>query len=294
MNICAAGDVHGRIDKFYRSIKKFESELKINFDAVLQVGDFGIWIDENYHDGVTKFHSRSGTGDFPAWYREKKSVPVKTYFVNGNNEDFNFLNSVKLSGDFEILKNLFYIPNGTVAEIEIKMNAKKEKAENGNGGKISGDGVNNGKECLIVAGIGGKYDPEHFGHNEADRYYTKREIDNLLRYADENKGKEDKSIDIFISHDAPEGVLIEDNDKNRYYPKAVGLREVILKIKPKMVFFGHHHGICKSEIEGIPVYGLNVLGKKRALLSTVMKYEQKKGNTDKYKGSKYFEKPIFK
>jgi hypothetical protein len=92
----------------------------------------------------------------------------------------------------------------------------------------------------------------------------------------------------------PEGVLIEDNDKNRYYPKAVGLRDVILKIKPKMVFFGHHHGICKSEIEGIPVYGLNVLGKKGALLSTVMKCEPKKGKADKYKGAKYFEEPVIK
>ena len=278
MNICAAGDVHGRIDKFYGCIKKFESELETNFDVILQVGDFGIWINADYHDGVTKFHS--GTGDFPAWYREKKAVPVKTYFVNGNNEDFNFLNSVKLSGNFEVLKNLFYIPNGTVAEIEAE--------------------TSTGKERLIVAGIGGKYDPEHFGHNESDRYYTKPEIDNLLRYADENKGKEGKSIDIFISHDSPEGVLIEDNDNNRYYPKAVGLREVILKIKPKMVFFGHHHGICKSDIEGIPVYGLNILGKKGALLSTVMKYEKRiirtqgKGNTDKYREVKYFEKPVIK
>ncbi len=139
MNICAAGDVHGRIDKFYGCIKKFESELKINFDVVLQVGDFGIWTDENYHDGITKFHK--GTGDFPVWYREKKPVPVKTFFVNGNNEDFNFLNSIKLSGDFEILKNLYYIPNGQVVEIKINI------------------------ERLIVAGVGGKYDPEHFGHN---------------------------------------------------------------------------------------------------------------------------------
>ena len=92
-----------------------------------------------------------------------------------------------------------------------------------------------------------------------------------MRYADENKGKEGKSIDIFISHDAPEGVLIEDNDKNRYYPKAAGLRELILKIKPKMVFFGHHHGICKSEIEGIPVYGLNVLGEKDSLFGFKIK-----------------------
>ncbi len=271
MNICAAGDIHGRIDKFYDCVKKFESELKINFDVILQVGDFGIWIDADYHDGITKFHS--GMGDFPRWYREKKSVPVITYFVNGNNEDFNFLSSVKLSGDLEIIKNLFYIPNGNVAKINID------------------DGQ------LIVAGIGGKYDPEHFNYKEADRYYTKSEIDDLLRYAEENKGREDKNIDIFISHDAPEGVLIEDNDKNRYYPKTAGLRDLILEIKPKMVFFGHHHGICKSEIEGIPVYGLNVLTRKGSLLSTVMKY--KAANNTKDGGGisntlKYFEIPVVK
>lgn len=275
MNICVAGDVHGRIDKFYGCVKKFETELKINFDVILQVGDFGVWIDADYHDGVTKFHA--GTGDFPIWYREKRSAPVKTYFINGNNEDFNFLGSIKLSGDFEIIKNLFYIPNGTVAEFS-----------------SSSCG---GKERLIIAGIGGKYDPEHFNRNEADRYYTKSEIDNLLRYAAENRGNEDKSIDIFISHDAPEGVLIEDNDKNRYYPKAVGLRDLILKIKPKMVFFGHHHGICKSEIEGIPVYGLNILAHRGALLSTVMKYKSSnKNEVGEWTSEtvKYFETPVIK
>ncbi|MHB1661261.1 MAG: metallophosphoesterase family protein [bacterium] len=265
MNICVAGDVHGRIDKFYGSIKDFESELKINFDVVLQVGDFGIWIDEKYHDGITKIHN--GTGDFPIWYSEKRTVPVKTYFVSGNNEDFNFLNAVKLSGNLEILKNLFYIPNGTTAKIEIE----KE----------------NSTERLIVAGIGGKYDPEHVEYRESDRHYTQCEIDNLAWYADENKRNKDGEIDIFISHDAPEGVLIEDNDKNIYYPKAIGLRELILKIKPKMVFFGHHHGVCESGIEGIPVYGLNILGKKGSLLAVGIKYKSKNGE-------KYFEKPVIK
>ncbi|MDA8158909.1 MAG: metallophosphoesterase [Deltaproteobacteria bacterium] len=296
MNICAAGDVHGRIDKLYGCIKKFESELNTNFDVILQVGDFGIWINEFYHDGITKFHK--GTGDFPAWYKEKKTAPVKTYFVNGNNEDFNFLNSIKLSGDLQIIKNLFYIPNGTVTDI--KVNVKNRTKDAGNkSGEDAVDADNSGDiQSLIVAGIGGKYDAEHFRYNESDRYYTKREIDNLLKYAEENKGNEDKNIDIFISHDAPEGVQIEDSDKNRYYPKAVGLRDLILKIKPKMVFFGHHHGICKSDIEGIPVYGLNVLGGKGALLSTVMRSgiedEKVKKYKEKYKGGKYFEKPLIK
>ncbi len=265
MNICVAGDVHGRLCKFYESVKNFESGLKLSFDVVLQAGDFGIWIDGKHHDGITKIHN--GTGDFPDWYKRKKAVPVRTYFINGNNEDFNFLNGLKISGNLEILKNLFYIPNGTTAEIS---------PESGNDA-----------ENLIVAGIGGKYDPEHIKLPESDRFYTRQEINNLIKYADENKSDKDKRIDILISHDAPEGVLIEDNDKNRYYPKAAGLRELILKVRPKMVFFGHHHGICQSEIEGIPVYGLNILGKKGSLLFVRMK----RGLDGE---EKYFEKPVVK
>ncbi|RZD14672.1 MAG: hypothetical protein EVJ47_05770 [Candidatus Acidulodesulfobacterium ferriphilum] len=256
MNICVAGDVHGRIDKFYENIRDFELKLKISFDVVLQVGDFGIWIDEKNHDGITKLHG--GTGDFPKWHKGKRAVPIKTYFINGNNEDFNFLEAVKLSGDFEILKNLFYVPNGTVADIKAGTGMAAYKS--GKDASLNGGNTEN----LVVAGIGGKYDPEYFNHREADRYYTKYEIDNLIKHANGN-------IDIFISHDAPEGVLIEDNDKKRYYPKAAGLRELILKIKPKIVFFGHHHGVCKSEIEGIPVYGLNVLGEKDSLLGFKIK-----------------------
>ncbi len=237
MNICVAGDVHGRLDEFYKNIRDFELRLKISFDVVLQVGDLGVWIDAKNHDGMTKLHN--GTGDFPKWYREKKAVPVKTYFINGNNEDFNFLDAVKLSGDLEVLKDLFYIPNGTVHKIK----------------------------SLIVAGVGGKYDPEHFGSLKANRYYTKHEVNNLINYCDVNRGDPDKQIDIFISHDAPEGVLIEDNDKNRYYPESVGLRKLVLKIMPRLVFFGHHHGICSSNVDKIPVYGLNVLGEKGSFIA---------------------------
>ncbi len=295
MNICAVGDVHGRIGKLYKCIEKFESELEIKFDAVLQAGDFGIWINESYHDGITKFHRE--TGDFPAWYREKREVPVKTYFINGNNEDFNFLSSVKLSGEYEILKNLFYIPNGAITEITINKRSFACSAING-GGNTTGT-LDIKREQLVVAGIGGKYSPEHFTHSESDRHYTKKEIEKILEYVEKNKGGEGKSIDIFISHDAPEGVLIEDSDKNKYYPKALGLRELILKIEPKMVVFGHHHGVCKSDIEGIPVFGLNLLGHKGAMLSTVMKYKTKEcfeqySCAEKHNVEKYFEKPVIK
>lgn len=244
MNICIAGDVHGQLDEFYKNIRDFELKSKISFDVVLQVGDLGVWTDAQNHDGITKLHN--GTGDFPRWYKEKRIAPVKTYFINGNNEDFDFLDAVKLSGDFEILGNLFYLPNGSVNEIKIDCR---------HGGKI---------ENLTVAGIGGKYDPEYFRHKNANRYYTEYEVDNLINYRKTNL---DKQIDIFISHDAPEDVLIEDNNKNRYYPESIGLRKLILKIMPKLVFFGHHHGICNSEIDKVPVCGLNVLGEKGSFIA---------------------------
>lgn len=237
MNICISGDVHGRIDKFYENISDFESQLKIKFDVVLQVGDFGIWIDEDRHDGLTKFYHK--TGDFPLWYKEKKVAPINTYFINGNNEDFGFLNSVKLSGDFQILKNIHYMPNGSINLIRSSIMAEED--------------------YITVAVMGGRYSQEFFNFKESDRHYTKTEIDTLIKNVNLLP---EKMVDIFISHDAPEGVLIEDNDKNKYYPKAVGLRELIVKIKPRISFFGHHHGVCQSEIDGIPVYGLNIIGEK--------------------------------
>lgn len=236
MIICISGDVHGKISDLYKTIEKFESMLGVKFDALLQVGDFGIWIDEKRHDGITKLHNK--TGEFPFWYKNIKKVPLKTYFIHGNNEDCNFLESIQLSGDFEIIEDLFYIPNGTSVNI----------ADN--------------NESVIVGGVGGKYSMARFNDKEAKRYYTKSDIDSLIK-----ENMEKNKIDIILTHDAPEGVLIEDNNKNKYYPVALGLRKFITEIKPSIAFFGHHHGICRSRIDKIPVYGLNVIDEKGSLFA---------------------------
>ena len=44
MFICAAGDIHGAMDRLYDSILAFEASLGVRFGYVLHVGDFGIWI----------------------------------------------------------------------------------------------------------------------------------------------------------------------------------------------------------------------------------------------------------
>jgi hypothetical protein len=43
--ICAAGDIHGAIERLYDDVLGFEAVLSVRFDWVLHVGDFGIWPD---------------------------------------------------------------------------------------------------------------------------------------------------------------------------------------------------------------------------------------------------------
>ena len=47
MLICAAGDIHGAMDRLYHDVLEFEASLGVRFDYVLHVGDFGIWPDPN-------------------------------------------------------------------------------------------------------------------------------------------------------------------------------------------------------------------------------------------------------
>jgi hypothetical protein len=44
MLICAAGDIHGAMDRLYHDVLAFEASLGIRFDYVLHVGDFGVTI----------------------------------------------------------------------------------------------------------------------------------------------------------------------------------------------------------------------------------------------------------
>ena len=63
--ICAAGDIHGAIDRFYDDVLASEISLGANFDWVLHVGDFGIWPDPERIDRATRNHD--GAGDFSEW-----------------------------------------------------------------------------------------------------------------------------------------------------------------------------------------------------------------------------------
>lgn len=59
MIICAAGDIHGAVDRLYADVLDFEVGLGAGFEWVLHVGDLGIWPDANRIDRATRMCKRS-------------------------------------------------------------------------------------------------------------------------------------------------------------------------------------------------------------------------------------------
>ncbi|HMA95496.1 MAG TPA: hypothetical protein VKP30_22560 [Polyangiaceae bacterium] len=170
MILCAAGDIHGKLDEMYAGVLAFEAALGVRFAFVLHVGDFGVWPDPARVDGATRRHD--GTGDFPTWLAERRAAPRPTIFIKGKHEDFVWLDAQPSP---EVLPDLHYLRNGQVREL------------------IAGD------EVLRIGGIGGCFGPSNFDRRSstlrgyAKRHYTRDEIATLSEHA---------NLDIVLTHDA--------------------------------------------------------------------------------------------
>jgi hypothetical protein len=169
--ICAAGDIHGALDRMYTGVLAFELALAVRFEWVLHVGDFGAWPDPDRIDKATKKHD--GAGNFPAWFAERRSAPRKTLFIKGNHEDFVWLDA---QHDPEVLPGVFYLRNGRTMDL------------------------GEGHQVLRVGGVGGCFGPSNFERRSstlqgyAKRHYTRDEIETLSAHAD---------LDIVLTHEAP-------------------------------------------------------------------------------------------
>ncbi len=107
--ICAAGDIHGAIERLYDDVLAFEAALGARFEWVLHVGDFGIWPDPEKIDRGTRNHG--GAGDFSKWLAAARPVPRPTVFIKGNHEDFAWLDA---HNNTEVLPGLVHLRNGQV------------------------------------------------------------------------------------------------------------------------------------------------------------------------------------
>lgn len=233
MIICAAGDIHGALNRFYEEVLAFETRLGLPFEWVLHVGDVGVWPDPDRVDRATRKHE--GAGDFPGWLSDGRAVPRPTVFIKGNHDDFEWLEERR---DVEVLPGLTYLASGSILDL-------------GGGG-----------EGIRVAGLGGCYGPSDYGRQSrhlqgyARRHYTRDEIDLL-------SGR--RGVDVLLLHDAPAGVgLVKrhpDGRQRRYTSQAVGLREAISGVRPRVCFFGHHHMRVDADVAGVRCIGLNIVAR---------------------------------
>jgi Icc-related predicted phosphoesterase len=222
LTLCAAGDVHGQIDRFYREVLAFEAHLGRPFDLVVQVGDLGVWPDPGRIDRATRKHD--DIGDFPAWWKERRAVPRPTVFVKGNHEDFTWLDG-RAGG--EVLPGLTYLANGRVLDCQ----------------------------GLRIAGLGGCHSPADYVRPSAylvdrqKRHYTQDEIERLQK----------KSFDILVTHDAPGDADLSGAGKHYKLP-ASGIAELAAARRPRLHLFGHHH-VRYARVDGDrATHGLAIVG----------------------------------
>jgi hypothetical protein len=234
MFLCAAGDIHGALDQLYDDVLAFEKALGLRFDAVLHVGDFGVWPDPERIDRATREHE--GAGDFPIWHASGRSVPRRTVFIKGNHEDFAWLETC---AGTEILPGLTYLANGHVLELGAEPEGQR----------------------IRVGGIGGCFGPSNYERPSsrlrgyARRHFTRDEVDALCQ-----RGR----LDVLLLHDAPGGmefVRRRRGREQRYVSEAAGLAEAVRRTRPRVCFFGHHHHRIDAVIEDVSCIGLNKVGR---------------------------------
>ena len=193
-NIIVVGDIHGQFHELNKLIKDEKP------DIILSTGDFGYWNSKDFEKSL-------------------ELLDTKLYWCDGNHENHDLLNEVtNMTRDpFEIIPNCFYMPRGSVLNL-------------------------NEKNIMFVGGA-----------DSIDKEYRTIGFDwfaqELISENDWlNINDVEKDIDIVISHTAPNYFKIETQlekkdsrvekslDPSRHF-----LDKVYNKFKPSEWYFGHWH-----------------------------------------------------
>ena len=216
------GDVHSNIS----NLKQLLNKEKV--DAVFQVGDFELYHSLEAAAEDKKALKKNGKliKQTVEWINSENLEPFKTpiYFINGNHEDFDSLESEKLK---EL--NMNYIEPGTIIDI--------------NGVNIAGIGG-------ITSSVKVKWSRKELKGQDR-RFYTEADVNLLYRNA------WGKKINVFITHQAASNVLPKGTDhEGTFY-----FEEIIKDMKPSYYFHGHHHKNYTTTYNDTEVYGLGNFGK---------------------------------
>ncbi len=139
-------------------------------------------------------------------------LPLPTYFIGGNNEDFDVV---------EALRH----------------------------GRVESDDVSNAillhstvetVDGLRVAGLSGNYAPSRFERSRSElsderrRHFVRDDVERAKRLDD---------VDVFIAHEAPHGLPVTEE----YDVGCEHIDDVLETLEPELCLVGHHHEHAESE-----------------------------------------------
>ena len=183
------GDAHAADDAHREAL--LAAYEAADADAALQVGDLG------YYD-----------------------LPTPTWFVAGNNEDFDVVDALR-SGEAPAGTSNVHLLASEVADV---------------GG-------------LRVAGLSGNYAPTQYEkardelEGDRRRHFVREEVERAKALSD---------VDVFLTHEAPHGLLREDG----YDVGCKHVDAVLRAVEPDLCLVGHHHRHVEGDFGPTTVVGL--------------------------------------
>jgi Icc-related predicted phosphoesterase len=201
--ILLLGDIHGNAGILKEAIAVAK---QAHATAIVQLGDFGLFPDTE------------------SWFRENtKNSHVPIYFIDGNHDDCQRWVECDTITQVWDDRNLFYIPRGTVTELDGRTIA------------VMGGASSINKAWLLRDG-------QHWDSNED---ITDEQINRLL---DNSKGK---TIDIFLTHCPPHTVIQKNFDPlwKLYFevsvdwtdPNQLIIEDLWHKLGTPNIYSGHMH-----------------------------------------------------
>ncbi|WP_339102560.1 metallophosphoesterase [Haloterrigena salinisoli] len=150
---------------------------------------------------------------------EHYDLPAPTWFVAGNNEDFDVIEALR-AGESPPEANGVHLLASTAATV---------------------DG-------LRVAGLSGNYAPTRYDRSRDEleddrrRHFTREDVERAAELDD---------IDVLLTHEAPHGLL-----SYGYDPGCEHVDRLLETLSPSLCLVGHHHRHRETELDGVDVVSL--------------------------------------
>ncbi|UWG47356.1 Phosphohydrolase, Icc/MPP superfamily [Halanaeroarchaeum sp. HSR-CO] len=138
-------------------------------------------------------------------------LPVETYFIAGNNEDFDVIDALRYGRlESSAVHNVTLIAS-EVVEVE----------------------------GLRVAGLSGNYAPTQY-EKPRDALYEQRRRHFVEE--DVERAKELEDVDVFLAHEVPHGTPVHEE----YAVGCTAIDEILEALEPDLCLAGHHHQHTES------------------------------------------------